>query len=100
LEKKRPHYDLASIKVEFCTPEKIRMSHTGLIYAETIGLGLSGLVTLIQGIERTCFYKSMTSYADHRTWQDVYHVPWQDLVLYMKFTVDSEGFFLISFKEK
>lgn len=47
------------------------------------------------------FYKSMTSYADHRIWQDVYHVPYDDMILYVKFTqnVLSE-FTLLSFKEK
>lgn len=42
----------------------------------------------------------MTSQADHRVWQDVYHVPFKDLVLYVKFTTDAQGYLLISFKEK
>ena len=43
----------------------------------------------------------MTSYADHRIWQDVYHVPSAFGALYIKFTagVVSE-FLLLSFKEK
>ena len=47
------------------------------------------------------FYKSMTSYANHKIWQDVYHVPYGNLILYVKFTqnVLSE-FTLLSFKEK
>ena len=42
----------------------------------------------------------MTSYADHRAWQDVYHVPSEAGPLYVKFTADAEkGFLLLSFKE-
>ncbi len=47
------------------------------------------------------FYKSMTSYEDARRWQDVYHVPWNGLTIYLKFTdnVVTE-FTVLSFKEK
>jgi hypothetical protein len=47
------------------------------------------------------FYKSMTSYRDHRIWQDVYHVPSEAGLLYIKFTADAiSEFLLLSFKEK
>jgi motility quorum-sensing regulator/GCU-specific mRNA interferase toxin len=43
----------------------------------------------------------MTSFADHRIWQDVYHVPSAVGVLYVKFTADVVmEFLLLSFKEK
>ena len=42
----------------------------------------------------------MTSLADVKVWQDVYHVPYGGLVLYVKLTVDDEGKLLLSFKEK
>jgi motility quorum-sensing regulator/GCU-specific mRNA interferase toxin len=42
----------------------------------------------------------MTSLADHRIWQDVYHVPFEETVLYVKFTVDLNGHIVISLKEK
>lgn len=42
----------------------------------------------------------MTSFADHTIWQDVYHVPYDDTVLYVKFTVDAEGHIVISLEEK
>jgi motility quorum-sensing regulator/GCU-specific mRNA interferase toxin len=43
----------------------------------------------------------MTSDADHRVWQDVYHVPSEAGLLYVKFTVDTlTEFLLLSFKEK
>ena len=47
------------------------------------------------------FFKSMTTFADHRVWQDVYQVPARDLVLYVKFQADIvTGFTVMSFKEK
>lgn len=47
------------------------------------------------------FYKSMTTFADHRVWQDVYHVPARGLVLYVKFQADIiTEFVVMSFKEK
>lgn len=47
------------------------------------------------------FYKSMTSYKDSRIWQDVYHVPYEGKVLYVKFTKEAiSEFTLLSFKEK
>lgn len=43
----------------------------------------------------------MTSYADHRIWQDVYHVPYGEYLLYIKFTENViSQFTLLSFKEK
>jgi hypothetical protein len=42
----------------------------------------------------------MSSRANTAVWQDVYHVPWDDIVLYIKFTTDTQGYFVISLKEK
>jgi motility quorum-sensing regulator/GCU-specific mRNA interferase toxin len=43
----------------------------------------------------------MTSHADHRIWQDVYHVPSEIGTIYLKFTADMVSeFLLLSFKEK
>ena len=60
------------------------------------------LVTaVIQIMDRSQFYKSMTSYNNHREWQDVYHVPHDGLVLYVKFVADVvTDFRILSFKEK
>lgn len=42
----------------------------------------------------------MTSQWSSAIWQDVYHVPHEGIVLYVKFTTDPEGYLVISFKEK
>ncbi len=100
MEKLKPTYDLATIQAEFSEAAKLRITGTALKNARGLGLTLSGIVALIQTITRQHFYKSMTSMADHRIWQDVYHVPHEDQTLYVKFTMDSEGHLLISLKEK
>ncbi|WP_292402620.1 type II toxin-antitoxin system MqsR family toxin [Mesorhizobium sp.] len=65
------------------------------------GFDRAGVVEVIGGITRKMFVKSMTTFADHRVWQDVYHVPARDLVLYVKFQADVvTEFTVMSFKEK
>jgi motility quorum-sensing regulator/GCU-specific mRNA interferase toxin len=69
--------------------------------AAGLGFGRDDIVATIQTMRRGHFYKSMTAYADHRIWQDVYHVPSPAGVLYVKFTADLlTAFLLLSFKER
>lgn len=75
VEKRKPHYSLASIKAIFATEASLRMTVTARNTAFGLGILQSGVVTIIQGMTREQFYKSMTSLADTRIWQDVYHVP-------------------------
>ncbi len=100
MEKKRPHYALDSIRATFTTVASLRMTKTALCCAETLGIDLQDVVWIIQGMNREHFYKSMTSKADSKIWQDVYHVPYDEIVLYVKFTIDIDGYLVISFKEK
>ncbi len=66
-----------------------------------MGFGRLEIVATIQTMERSHFYKSMTSKTNHKVWQDVYHVPSMVGVLYVKFTADTvTEFLLLSFKEK
>ena len=81
--------------------EMIAVTGTALRSAAALGFGRSEIVDTIQIMRRKHFYKSMTAYADHRLWQDVYHVPSPVGVLYVKFTADVvTEFLLLSFKEK
>jgi len=69
--------------------------------ATALGFDRAGIAQSINSIERGMFYKSMTTFADHRLWQDVYHVPSQGLTLYIKFQADViTEFSVVSFKEK
>ena len=85
MEKRRPTYDLEAIKSAFETVETLAMTSSALRDAIALGFDRAGVVETIAGIERRMFYKSMTTFADHRVWQDVYHVPARGLTLYVKF---------------
>ena len=96
MEKFTPTYNLEEFK-----KSDFKVTVTADKTARELGFNRNGIKEVISSMERKHFYKSMTSYANHKIWQDVYHVPFEDLVLYVKFTqnVISE-FTLLSFKEK
>lgn len=100
INKRTPTFDLTSIKAEFSTVRCLRITRTAHNTACALGFSLQDIVDIIQSIARKHFYKSMTSYSDYQIWQDVYYVPYEDIILYIKFTIDDEGQLLISFKEK
>jgi motility quorum-sensing regulator/GCU-specific mRNA interferase toxin len=100
-EKRKPTYDLTAFKAAFSSAEKLRVTGTAIRSAAALGFDRQAIIDTIQTMERGHFYKSMTSYADHRVWQDVYHVPSDEGPLYVKFTADAvTEFLLLSFKEK
>lgn len=54
---------------------------------------------LLEFTTSTDFYKSMTTYADHRIWQDVYHAKTANSAdAYLKLTV-IDDVLIVSFKE-
>lgn len=101
MEKKRPTYDLEAIKSALGSIETLAMTSSALRDAIGLGFDRSSVSETIAGIERRMFFKSMTIFADHRVWQDVYYVPARGLVLYVKFQADViTEFVVMSFKEK
>ncbi|MBD3847385.1 MULTISPECIES: type II toxin-antitoxin system MqsR family toxin [Bosea] len=101
MEKRRPTYDLEAIKAAFGSVDQLAMTSSALRDATALGFDRAGVVETISGIERPMFYKSMTTFADHRIWQDVYHVRARGLMLYVKFQADIiTEFTVMSFKEK
>lgn len=64
-----------------------------------MGLTLVQAIAAIQSLVAGNFHKSMTTYADHRVWQDVYHAATPDGLAYVKFTLRDDGSVVISFKE-
>ncbi len=99
MEKKRPTYDLGSIKEAFYDSDNIDITRTALRSANELGFVNEDIIMVIQAITNKDFIKSMTSHADHKIWQDVYNVSWGDMFLYIKFTAGKvAGFSLLSFK--
>ena len=96
LEKFTPTYDLEEFK-----RSDFEITKTAQKSAEDLGFDKKSIHEVVSTMKNDYFYKSMTSYANYKIWQDVYHVPYEDLIIYVKFTqnVISE-FTLLSFKEK
>ena len=98
MEKRKPTYDLVAFRDVFNDVAKMNVTAVAIFSAARAGFGRADIVATMQ---RGHFYKSMTSHADHRVWQDVYHVPSRAGILYVKFTADAvTEFNLLSFKEK
>lgn len=100
MEKRVMTYDLEAIKTAFTTVKKLRVTATALKDARSMGFSMQDMVDAIQQLNKKNFVKSMTTYSDHRIWQDVYNIDYNGYFLYIKFQVDEMGHFVISFKEK
>jgi len=101
MEKRRPTYDLDAIKQAIGSVDTVAITTSALRDATALGFDRGGIVAVIHSVERRMFVKSMTTFADHRLWQDVYHVPARGLLLYVKFQADVVSeFTVMSFKEK
>src|ERR1700679_882052 len=88
VEKRKPSFDLEAFKLVCGDPRQLAITTTAMRTAAQIGFGRNDIAAVIRTMRGAHFYKSMTSYSDHRRWQDVYHVPWDGMVLYVKFTDD------------
>ena len=101
MEKRKPHHDLDAFKEALSSPDRLAVTTVALRSAIALGFDREEMAAALRRLERSHFYKSMTSHADHRQWQDVYHLPYDGLTLYVKFTADTvTEFTLLSFKEK
>ena len=96
MEKFNPTYSLEEFK-----NSDFKITRTAQRNAEDLGFERENIYEVVSTMERKHFYKSMTSYANHKIWQDVYHVPYGNMILYVKFTQNTIAeFTLLSFKEK
>ncbi len=62
-----------------------------------MGFSLSEMLSVIAELKHGDFYKSMTTHADHRVWQDVYRPATCKGLVYLKLTV-LEDVLVVSFK--
>ena len=96
MEKFNPSYSLNEFQ-----NSNFAITRTALRTAQDLGFYEEDIRKIVSTMELKHFYKSMTSYANHKIWQDVYHVPFGRLILYIKFTQDViSEFTLLSFREK
>ena len=100
MEKRTPHYDLARVQAAVARLRAAAFTKSALDGGRTMGLTSAEMVAVIATLTRRHFYKSMTTYADHRVWQDVYHAPTPDRKdAYIKIAL-RDAAPVIQFKEK
>jgi motility quorum-sensing regulator / GCU-specific mRNA interferase toxin len=101
MEKRRASYDLDEVKAAFVNPIALAITASAFSDALSLGYDRSSIAEVVAGIDRKMFYKSMTTFTDHLVWQDVYYVPVDGMVLYIKFQADViAAFKIMSFKEQ
>jgi motility quorum-sensing regulator/GCU-specific mRNA interferase toxin len=97
MEKRTPHCKLAVVKA-LVAAGKVRATFSALAGGAALGLGFDEIVGVIAALTARDFYKSMTTHADHRIWQDVYRPRTPGGDVYLKLTV-IDDVLIVSFKE-
>ena len=99
MEKSTPHCNLTLVR-SLIEADKVRATASAFIGARDLGLySLSEMCAVVLSLSQSDFYKSMTTHADHRIWQDVYKTRMLgDVDVYLKLTV-IEDVLIVSFKE-
>lgn len=101
MEKSTSHYDLAVIKTEVHRLGSKAFTMSAREGGRRMTLNLAQMLRIVHLLEHRMLHKSMTTYADHRIWQDVYHTTFQDREIYIKVTYrPGGGHPVVSFKEK
>lgn len=77
---------------------QVRATFTALASGAALGLDFEGMVSVVMALTPQDFYKSMTTHADHRIWQDVYRPMTVVGEVYLKLTV-IDDVLIVSFKE-
>lgn len=97
MEKGTPHCKLSLVKMLVDTGH-VRTTKAAREGAAALGLDLDGMLAVVQALTPADFYKSMTTHADHRVWQDVYRPSTPAGEVYLKLTV-IDDVLIVSFKE-
>ena len=66
-----PQYQLETVQ-SLVQAKAERITNTALNGAHLLGLETGDVLNVLLSLSHNDFYKSMTTYADHREWQDVY----------------------------
>lgn len=77
---------------------KVRSTMSALTGGAALGFDFAGMVDVVLALTPADFYKSMTTHADHRVWQDVYRPMTAAGEVYLKLTV-IDDVLIVSFKE-
>lgn len=97
MEKPTPHCKLAVVKA-MLAEGKVRTTVSALAGGAALGFGFQEIINVIEELTPRDFYKSMTTHADHRVWQDVYRPKTLTGEVYLKLTV-LDDVLIVSFKQ-
>lgn len=97
MEKSTPHRKLEVIKT-LIKAGRVRATQSSVTGAAALGFDFAEMIAIILALKPQDFYKSMTTHADHRIWQDVYRPLTEAGKVYLKLTVIDEVL-IVSFKE-
>ncbi len=97
MEKRSPHCHLLVVQT-LLGEGKVRSTYSALAGGAAKGFDFEGIVAVVLALTPRDFYKSMTTHADHRVWQDVYRPTTPAGEIYLKLTV-VDDVLIVSFKE-
>ncbi len=97
MEKRKPHFKLALVK-QAIAEQRYRFTRVALEGGAELGMEVADMLAVIDALTSRDFFKSMTTYADHTNWQDVYRPESEFGQVYLKFTLVAD-LLIVSFKE-
>lgn len=99
MEKGTPHCNLSVVKA-LIDADRVKATASAFSGARELGIyNLDEMCVVVMALASTDFYKSMTTHADHRIWQDVYRAKTaKNADVYLKLTV-IDDVLIVSFKE-
>jgi motility quorum-sensing regulator/GCU-specific mRNA interferase toxin len=98
MEKRKPHFKLELVK-QVVAEQRYRFTRVALEGGAELGMELTDMLAVINALTSRDFFKSMTTYADHTAWQDVYRPKTEFGQVYLKFSLVAD-LLIVSFKEK
>ena len=99
MEKGAPHCKLSVVKA-LIEADRVKATASAFNGARDLGINdLAGMCAVVMSLTSADFFKSMTTHADHRIWQDVYRTSTANSAdVYLKLTV-IDDVLIVSFKE-
>ena len=97
MEKQTPHCKLSVVKAMIEAGD-VRSTKAAREGGTALGLDFDSMIAVVMALTPADFYKSMTTHANHRIWQDVYRPVTSAGEVYLKLTV-IDDVLIVSFKE-
>ncbi|MBU9648817.1 type II toxin-antitoxin system MqsR family toxin [Burkholderia multivorans] len=98
MEKRTAHCKLPRVKA-LIEAGKVSLTASAVIGARQMGFTEAETIDVVRALTPFEFHKSMTTYADHTIWQDVYRPCTMRGDVYLKLTV-VDDVLIVSFKER